>query len=105
MIKLVNGRPVEMTVAEIAEYNAVVKEYDDAALGQAIGLVKRLAGLAIEAKYPTYKQLNLLRDGPPEAVEAMKSFINSIRQQSDVMEYDLEAMTVAEIRAYKPTFV
>lgn len=105
MIKLLNGKPVEMSAAEIAEYNAMIKEQDDAALGQAIGLIKRMAGRAIDAKYPTYKQLNLLRDGPIEALEAMQAFINAIRQQSDIMEYDLEAMTVAEIRAYVPQFV
>ena len=105
MIKLLNGKPVEMSAAEIAEYNAMIKEQDDAALGHAIGLVKRMAGRAIDAKYPVHKQLNLLRDGPVGALEVMQAFINDIRQQSDIMEYDLEAMTLAEIRAYVPQFV
>ena len=104
MIKLVNGKPVEMSVAELAEYNAWVATVDAQALLDTLARIKRAAGEAIDAVYPTYKQLNLLRDGPAEKVEAMRVFINGVRKKSNDMEIHVVTLTPEALRTYVPTF-
>jgi hypothetical protein len=52
-----------------------------------INLIKAKAGQLIEAKYPTYKQLNIIRNGGDELV-AMGTYINAIRVISDQAEVD-----------------
>ncbi len=50
------------------------------------GSIKAEAQRRIEARYPTWRQMNILRAGNEDEIEAMGRFIDAIRAASDVLD-------------------
>lgn len=50
------------------------------------GTIKAEAQRRIEARYPMWRQMNILRAGAAEEIEAMGRFIDAIRGASDVLD-------------------
>ena len=60
------------------------KEVVDAAVADAnAGIARRRCAAHIERHYPTYKQLNLLRNGTNDEKDKMGAFINACRDWSN----------------------
>ena len=61
----------------------LVKEEEDR-----IRALKMKAGIIIEQKYPTWKQLNIMREGSEQDNQDMNVFISKVRQLSNQAEKD-----------------
>lgn len=73
---------VEITLEEVQELLSPSKEELEI---QRIQAIKSKAGELINSKYPSYKQLNVLRVGGAE-LEAMTAYIDGIRTISNEAE-------------------
>lgn len=63
--------------------------------------VKMEARRRIEAVYPLWKQVNILRDGTADEIQAMRVAINAVRNKSDAIEASIEEMTTQELMSFK----
>ena len=87
---------VEYVVGEEpAELLEVLKIDEDI---QKVQAIKSKAGELINAKYPEYKHLNIMRTGTPEELEAMNTYIDGIRAISN--ESELTEIKVEDIQWY-----
>ena len=88
-VPLADGnRDYQEIMAWIAEGNTPEPEFTEKELeAQRIQAIKQKASELISSKYPDYKQLNIMRTGGAE-LEAMSSYIDSIRKISNKAEQD-----------------
>ncbi len=63
-----------------------VAEAEELANTERIKMIKAVAAEKINAEYPIYKQMNILRDGSDEDKEIMNARINYIRDVSNIAE-------------------
>ena len=68
---------------------------------QRVEWVKTEASRRIEAVYPLWKQVNILRDGTADEIQAMRVAINAVRNKSDVLEALVATMTIDELKALR----
>lgn len=131
MKKVVNGKEVDLTQAEIEEFNSNI--LSDAEIQQRLKdslttKIKQEASARIVAAYPEWKQRNhiaavvdiqnkelialkanttytLSADelATVAAAQAAKTEIFNIRAKSDELEASLESMTLTQLKAFDPT--
>ena len=70
-----------------------------------INTVKRDAANVIIKKYPAWKQMNIINEGPQELRDQMTKDINSIRDASNKMEDEINSLKKLEkVKAYEIEF-
>ncbi len=96
--KAIDNPPhAEQVIPTDAEALATVKE-------EVIAGIKARTGIHINAKYPAYKQRNIIMDGVVADLTIMRAFIQTAREQSNVAEAQVKLMTtLAGVEAFSYT--
>lgn len=98
----VNNPFMDSIINRVEEFNNIKEPVTEKTLSELLiytkGVIKWVANVRIESKYPIFKQVNYLIEADPIKIEEMKDFINDIRRKSDLIEKSLSDMTYDQIK-------